>query len=289
MLIVHRNGSYGIDKREIDGCISAIDSYVKPSTYGRREKIIVSLTSYPARIGEIKYTLYSLLTQDFPADEVVLWLTEEEFPAGEKSLPSYMKLWEKYGLKIRWTRNKRSYTKLLPALEFYKNAVIVTADDDIYYSKGWLRCLYETHVKYPEDIVAHRVRRVILGDKGVAPYVDWPIISEHCRSHRNFLTGVGGVLYPINCMHEDINKQDLWEELSPSNDDIWFWAMAVINGRKITVPINDINRLIYTDSDMQQEGKTLWRSNIYNNDECFKRVISIYPQIMDRLQAENNF
>lgn len=285
MLIVHRNGSYGIDKREIDGYISAIDSYVKPSTYGRREKIIVSLTSYPARIGEIKYTLYSLLIQDFPADEVVLWLAEEEFPAGENNLPPYMKMWDRYGLKIRWTRNTRSYKKLIPALEVYKGAVIVTADDDIYYPKNWLRFLYETHIQYPEDIVAHRARRITFDDKVIAPYVKWSVISEPCRSYRNFMTGAGGVLYPVDCLHTDINKQELWEKVAPSNDDIWFWTMAVINDRKINVPVNNINRLIYTDLEVQKEGQTLWQSNKINNDDYFKRAISMYHKVVERLHT----
>ena len=49
----------------------------------RDTKIIVSLTSFPERMDDVHYTLYSLLNQEFKPDEIILWLSQEEFPNKE--------------------------------------------------------------------------------------------------------------------------------------------------------------------------------------------------------------
>lgn len=54
----------------------------------RNPRLIVSLTSFPQRIGEIQYTLYSLLKQTCKPDAVILWLAEDEFPNREKDIPA---------------------------------------------------------------------------------------------------------------------------------------------------------------------------------------------------------
>ena len=43
-----------------------------------------SLTSFPQRMYEIHYTLYSLLTQTIKPAKVILWLGREQFPNLEK-------------------------------------------------------------------------------------------------------------------------------------------------------------------------------------------------------------
>ena len=49
--------------------------------------VIVSLTSFPQRMYELHYTLYSLLTQTVKPAKVVLWLSYEEFPNREDDIP----------------------------------------------------------------------------------------------------------------------------------------------------------------------------------------------------------
>ena len=102
----------------------------------RDVKIIVSLTSFPERMEDIQYTLYSLLNQEFKPDELILWLSQEEFPNKEKDLPQVVLKFRENGLQIKWCENLYSYKKLIPTLKEYKNCncIIVTADDDIYLS-----------------------------------------------------------------------------------------------------------------------------------------------------------
>ena len=57
-------------------------------------------------------------------------------------------------------------------------------------------------------------------------------------TYLNMATGVTGVLFPPNCCHKDIFNDTLFMKLTPTNDDIWFWAQACLKGTKTSV-IND--------------------------------------------------
>jgi len=125
----------------------------------RSPQIIISLTSYPGRIYDIHYCLYSLLNQSFKPDRLILWLSKEEFPDLEEDLPSNILNLKKHGLEIKWTeKNFRSYDKLIHSLKEYPSDIIVTADDDLYYPNDWLERLYENYDG--KNIVAHRAHLI---------------------------------------------------------------------------------------------------------------------------------
>ena len=68
------------------------------------------------------------------------------------------------------------------------------------------------------------------------PQAPFEISGEsYLPSFLNFLTGVGGVLYPPNSLHQDILSQEGFSSLCPNADDIWFWAMAVLADTKISL------------------------------------------------------
>ena len=70
------------------------------------KKIIVSLTSYSARINTVHITIDSLLKQTFKADKIILWLAKEQFPRLEKDLPNNLLQQTKKGLTIKWWQKK---------------------------------------------------------------------------------------------------------------------------------------------------------------------------------------
>ena len=49
--------------------------------------MVVSLTTFPLRIGKVHLTIQSILRQSRPADRILLWLSKEEFPE-EAQLPA---------------------------------------------------------------------------------------------------------------------------------------------------------------------------------------------------------
>ena len=246
--------------------------------------LIISLTSFPARINAVRETIESLLNQSMCADKIILWLAEEQFPNKEKDLPQELLELIPKGLKIDWCNDIRSYKKLIPTLKKYPESIIVTADDDNIYPKQWLEKLYNSYLKYPNDIHAHRITKFFYkhGFEVIAGGQDY----YKKPSYLNKLVGLGGVLYPPNCFYKDILNEELFMKLAPTNDDQWFWFQAVLNGTKIRVVENPEIEANYVEG-TQQYGLT----NINDKGEKlfwkdFHRLLEYYPQLKNILLKE---
>lgn len=258
---------------------------IKLKTKALSEKdIIVSLTSYPARINKVEKTIKSLLNQTLKPKKVVLALGEDKFPNKENDLPESLKNLLSDKFEILWTPyDLRSYTKLIPTLKEYPNNIIVTVDDDIIYEKERLSKLYKAYKKQPNIIHCHRVHRILFDKKKqIKPYIKWKFVISNVKpSFNNFLTGVGGVLYPPNVLHPDIFKEEVFKDLAPMADDIWFWAMAVLNNTKINVIKNNCKVLEYIEG---TQDDCLWATNqTGKNDEQLKNILNRYPEILEKL------
>ena len=255
----------------------------------RSPRLIVTLTSFPQRIPYLCYTIYSLLNQSLLPDEVVLWLAEEQFPNKENDLPERLLNLKENGLKIKWYKDIKSYKKLIPSLIEYPQDIIVTADDDIFYTKDWLKRLYDAYLKNPEYIHCHRARRICFDSENkILPYEHWQIQKEtKNRSYLNFFTGGGGILYPPKSLYKDIFREELFAKLCPTADDIWFWTMAVLAGRKINIVQDCIFKPLSTDLEKESESSdalVLYKINITQNDVQLKNVFEHYPQLYEILQ-----
>ena len=118
-------------------------------------RLVVSLTSYPKRFKELATTLKTLLSQEVRPDVVVLWIYKDD---AHLLPPSVLQLRSK-GLSIRIVDvDMRSYLKLVPALAEFKDAYIVTADDDIYYPRDWLSMLVSAVNLERREVVGLRGR-----------------------------------------------------------------------------------------------------------------------------------
>lgn len=285
----------GINKNRLDRYMKDHLPYRLHST-SASPQVIISLTSYPQRMGDIHYALYSLFQQTRKADKIILWLGEDKFPNKEADLPQNVQELEKFGLEIRWRKDLKSYTKLIYALLEYPEDIIVTADDDIFYPADWLDKLVQAWQDNPEanDIVAHRTHLLQI-DKNGDPlsYRNWKKeTGTTAPSYRNFLTGVGGVLYPPLCFHPDVVDMDTAMKLTPYNDDIWFYAMALRRHTKIHTLKDGYSQLIFINPKRelrQTEQETLAKQNVVGNgnDIQMKAIMEAYPELRN-LIYENN-
>ena len=260
-----------------------------PGTTGRgpdaHGAVVVTFTSYPARIRLAAAAAASLLRQDVKPDAVVLWLDPQQFPGREAGLPPDFAALRARGLDVRWCRpGLRSYKKLVPALEAWPGAVLVSADDDVFYPRDWLRSLLDAHRAHPGEIIARRIRHIRLDPFGnPRPYGAWPI-NDPCGdnpSRLNLPTGCGGILYPPGCLHPEVTDEEAFLRLAPTVDDLWFWAMAVRQGTPVRfVAAQDIQSLD-TDDELGPGALSRANNDLGGNDRQFKSILLAYPRLLD--------
>lgn len=274
----NNHGIDALNKNVIDQRIKVFNKNHKRSVK-REPALIVNLTSFPQRIHEVHYTIYSILTQSIQPDHVILWLSEEEFPRGWVDLPETLTQFTEAGLQIRWCSNLRSYKKLIPALHTYPDAVLVTADDDVFYPSCWLEELYVEYMNHGDRFVyAHRAHRIKLNGSGVEKYSAWEKdISYTEPSFLNLATGVGGVLYPPHSLSNHVMDIADFMTLSPMSDDLWFWAMGVMNGTRTRITKNR-RKLVYInpERELRLNGEpTLSQENVVNsaNDWQMRNIL----------------
>lgn len=258
----------------------------------RTQKLIISLTSYPERMYDIHYSIYSLLNQKLKPDLCILWLAENQFPNKEQDLPTGLLNLKKNGLTIKWCTDLKSYKKLIPAIQMYPNDIIITADDDLYYASDWLEKLYQEYLLSDKNcIIAHRAHRIEIKNKQILPYSKWKkCINIDSKTFLNFPTSGGGILYPPASLHTDVINSDLFMQLAPNADDIWFWAMGVLNNKKTQI-VKNPNMIVYTNHKREfgfyNNEQTLYSTNKNQNDIQIKNIIENYPDIKNIL-IENN-
>jgi hypothetical protein len=268
----------------LDHAVSAaFSSRCGLNTQPRPTELIVSLTTIPERIGNVHLGIDCLLRQSLRPDRVILWLNECADPGrpavNKNTLPRSLTKLTKRGLTIEWCKNIGPYCKLIPALKAFPQALIATADDDVYYPRHWLAGLYQAHLRQPQYIHCHRAHLMTFDDAGrPLPYNRWDIDAPGFGgpSPDLFPTGVGGVLYAPARLHPDVLNEELFLELCPKSDDIWFKAMAVLNGVQCRKVARDSPPLYNV---RVRNNRRLMEGNVDGggNDRQLRRVAEHYP------------
>lgn len=229
---------------------------VLSGNHGLRLPVIVSLTSYRLRFPTLHLTLISLLTQAVVPDRIQLWLTQEDI----KWLPPKVRRLERYGLEILPCEDLRSYKKIIPTLRTTENCFIVTADDDIYYNRSWLKDLVVSYRQHPMDVVCHRAHRMTVDDAGrIRRYLEWEgDVSKECVSRMLMPTTGAGVLYSPEVFDSRVTDSATFLDMCPTADDIWLYWMLSLRGSLVRVLGG--SRQITCWRGSQQE--SLWQVNV---------------------------
>lgn len=260
------------------------DKYQGISKREHPEELIISLTTYPARINCVHRTIQTLLMQTEKPDRVILWLATEQFKGFK--LPKDLLDLQRYGLQILWCADYKSYKKLVPTLKEYPDAVIITADDDLYYSCHMVERLYKAYRMNNSYIQCHRVTKFGMDDKG--EYVTIPggydVYPNATFLHK--LTGGSGSLYPPHCLYKDVIDDELFMRLAPTNDDIWFWVMGLLNGVKCNVVKHSCTALYFVHGSqddalnhINDKGQKLFWNQ-------FHEILVHYPEVDVTLRQE---
>lgn len=215
---------YELDKEDIPCC---------------RERVIVSLTSFPTRIGRLYLVVESLLRQSRKPDMIILWLSKSQFPSMESLPKSLLKLRDR-GLSIELRDDDlRSHKKYYYAFKECPNDVIVTVDDDIYYASNMLSELLVGHALSPKCVCCS-YGCVVGYDAGgsLLPYASWRNLASIADRREIdgglvFFGSGGGTLFPPRILCEDVTNATLSQELTPTADDVWLNGMCHLSGVEV--------------------------------------------------------
>lgn len=192
-------------------------------------EVVVSLTTYGKRLYEVYLTIESIMQGTLRPNRIVLWLAED---IQYDDIPFTLKMQERRGLEIGFTKDIRSFKKLIPTLKKYPDSIIITIDDDAIYEPDLVENLLISYKKASHFIYGNRVKQIIV-DKNLMPfdYRRWNNVENGTEpSVFNISIGVGGVLYPPHCFTDEVFNEEKFMTLCPTADDLWFWYMAKFKG-----------------------------------------------------------
>lgn len=190
-------------------------------------RIIVSLTTFPARIGRIWLVIETLLRQTQKPDKIILWLSNEQFPSFDL-LPKRLMKQRNRGLEIRLMDGDiRSHKKYYYTLQEFPNDFMLTVDDDIFYRFTMVEDMSDYSHRYPMSVISQYSRKMQWIDDKIESYSLWPIIKEETSPNLfSFFGSGGGTLFPPFALDQDVLNLNLVMSLTPSSDDVWLNAMC---------------------------------------------------------------
>ncbi len=275
-----------INNAVMDAATSSVAFYVRKrkiryglnTTQKREQKIIVSMATYNKRYDTIYYALKSLLLQSVRPDKIIVWLDME---SEENHITKEMLDLEKYGIEYRYTTLElRSHKKYFWAMQEYPDDIIITVDDDAFYSPNMISSLMKSYRKYPNAVSARRVHLITTANNQISSYSKWKIEYKKLKKPSHFLCaiGCGGILYPPHLLTPEVFNHENIKQLCPNADDLWLKTMELLSDVKVVWKPCFIVRPRAIDGSQEVGLKLL---NVYGNGEndlYIKNLRSAYPR-----------
>ena len=203
--------------------------------YVKDKQVIVSLTSHGNRILDSFLAIESIMQGTMKPNRIILWLPEDKEIHSCFLENQQLENQQRRGLEIRYVKDMGPHTKLIPALKEFPEDIVITIDDDMFYRPDMVEHLLQAYKKDSSSIQAYRVA-VITKDnqEKIESYLKWKqYVHPEKTTNRNVIIGCEGCLYPPHSLSEEVSNEDVFRVLCPFADDIWFTAMALMNGTSI--------------------------------------------------------
>lgn len=273
---------FSADKKWVDSVLrSSAEEYLctHQSLPFLKPSIIISLTSYPARISYVASVIESIKCQTVKPDKILLWLAESQFVNKEKDLPAELLAQIDEVAELRWCEDIRPHKKYYYAMQEYPDSILITIDDDIYYDSKLIESLLASYLKYPYAVSAMRAHLITFEDGEIAPYKNWKreIDTVGVPSYALCATGVGGVLYPPHSLSKETFNLEAIKQTCLNADDLWLKVMEIISGVPVVVARKPC-KLTYIDGSQET---ALWKQNdsLGANDPQFAAILDRYNQL----------
>ena len=242
------------------------------------DRVIVSMTSYPKRIANVAMSIFLLLTrQTRKPDEIHLWLSIEEFPNMEESLPedlravlNHERVFMHWLLKNTFVHKRHEIFKIAN----YNDCVFLI-DDDVRYDDNLINTVMGVHRLYPNCIVCYN------------DYNPHEYKGRHIRYNKNKLgpgphinkirwcgqSMIPAKLYPKDIL--DASHKDIRSKTSPVSDECWFQPWVVYNDIPIYYLSFGLSLFIGYIIDRILFVFLLFAKGLYKGDNTFDFVIKV--------------
>ena len=196
-----------------------------------RPRIIVSMTSYPARIKNVPISVFALVKrQTLPPDDIHLWLATPQFPNKEADLPNELVLEARAGIvKIHWLEKDTYCHKRHEIFKYTKDDdCVFLFDDDVIYDSRLIETVMRDHKRFPNAIIdyewyaehQYKGKRILYNNA-----TDYSMPSVNIRWCGQSM--IPSNVYPKECLNDDI--QSIRDEICPVCDESWFTPWLVAN------------------------------------------------------------
>jgi len=195
---------------------------------------VVSLTTYGPRVGTVHLAIESIAAGTLRPCRLILWLDEVDVLANP---PAALRRLMRRGLEIRATEDYGPHKKYFPYARSIgsHDAPLVTADDDWFYPRAWLKSLVDvsTSPSGGWSSAAHRARRVRIEGGSIAPYARWEVADDSEVTARTIGVGCWGQLLPPAVLDLAREEGEVFMHRAPRADDIWIHMLTLRAGHLV--------------------------------------------------------
>jgi len=239
--------------------------------------VIISLTSFPARINKVWQVIECMKRQSLQPMKIILWLSKDQFP-NEQNIPESLKEREDDEFEIRLVDGDiRSHKKYYYVAKEYPNSLVFLIDDDIYYPTDILERSLQQYNKSGNSIICNYGYKIMRNADGNRKrYSEWEPLYSHTESESLFFGSGGGTLLNPSKLYYDLTNIDLALKLCPLADDIWLNVMAKLAGLKIKLLNNGLIMPIISKNDTTLSSVNNGQDK---NEEQLKAVEAYYGKI----------
>ena len=276
-----------INQLERAYCEGLDDDKLKKSKPIQEDSVIVSMTTFPARISYVHLSIKSLLSQTVKPGKIILWIAKEQFRDVE--IPVHLQKLCEYGLEIRYCEEDLlAHKKYYYAMCEFPDHIIVTYDDDIIYPEDSLEKLLRMHDRHPNAIICNRGREIKVENGEVMPYRYWKV-SGHVPAGKpcyGVMASTGaGTLYPPHCMPEETFDVEKIRQLALTADDLWMKAMSIKGQISVVKSQTRCKALCLS---KRRQDVTLAHKNVDQNlnDRVMQDLLEYYPEVRQALLGD---
>lgn len=238
------------------------------------EKIIISLTSFPARVNTLWMTIQCLRRQTVQPSKILIWLSKSQF-GNNYNLPDSLSTQLNEQVEIRWVENDlRSHKKFYYVSSLYPNSWIFLVDDDIFYPSDMLEEVLKIHQSHPDAVICRYGYKMKHDANGnLLSYWNWKKKFSYSSESELFFGTGGGTLFRPSSLYKDLTNESLFLNLTPLSDDIWMNAMVRLAKRPVIITKNGLLLPFFISENICLDSENL-RNN--RNDQQLQMVSAYY-------------